>query len=69
MDTREVVWLTIQGAAQRFGVTEQTIRNWIDRDVFPAYQMNPRGRVLIRVADIEEAIMKRRLTPKKWGLG
>ncbi|MFC2059156.1 helix-turn-helix domain-containing protein [Chloroflexota bacterium] len=69
MDSNEIKWLTVKGAALWLGVTEQTIRNWIDQGVFAAYQMNPRGRIFLKVADIEEAIEKRRLSPKKWGLG
>ncbi len=53
---RNIKWLTVKGAAQWLGVTEQTIRNWIKQGVFLAYQVNPQGRVLIKMKDIVEAI-------------
>ena len=63
----QIQWLTIQHAASWLGVTEQTIRNWIDDGTFPAYQMNPRSRVLIKAADIIEAMERGRIVPKRWG--
>ena len=67
----KIHWLTIQSAANWLGVTEQTIRNWIDADVFPAYQINPkgRGRVLIKAEDIAAAMEKGRIVPKQWRKG
>lgn len=65
--TSQIQWLTIQRAAKWLGVTEQSIRNWIDDGVFPAYQMNPRSRVLIKAEDIIAAMERGRIVPKRWG--
>ena len=63
-----IKWLTIQGVADWLGVTDQTIKNWIDGDVFPAYQVNPRGRVLIREQGVAGAIERGMILPKQWFL-
>jgi len=59
-------WLTVKSAAEWLGVTEQTIRNWINEGIFPAYQINPRGRgrILIKEEDIVAAMEKRHIVPK-----
>jgi len=65
----QIHWMTIQSAAKWLGVTEQTIRNWIDEGLFPAYQINPRGRsrILIKAEDIIAAMVERKIAPKQWG--
>lgn len=56
MTVSDIKWVTIKGAALWLGVTEQTIRNWIKQGVFPAYQINPQGRVWIKMEDLVGAI-------------
>ena len=63
----QIRWLTVQSAADWLGVTQQTIRNWIDDGVFPAYQINPGGRIHIKAGDIVEAMEKGQIVPKQWG--
>lgn len=65
MVVNDIRWLTIKGAAQWLEVTEQTIRNWIKQGVFPAYQINPTGRILIKKEDIVEAIEGGRIVRRK----
>jgi len=65
MVMNEIKWLTVKGAAQWLGVTEQTIRNWIRQGLFPAYQVNPQGRVLIKMEDISSTIEEGRIVSRK----
>jgi len=62
-----IQWLTLQNAARWLGVTKQTIRNWIDQGVFPAYQITPRGRIFLKSEDIQDAIENGKLRPKEYG--
>lgn len=62
-------WLTIRGVADRLGVSEPTIRNWIRDGVFPVYRANPRGKILIGESDLAEAMRRRRIVPRSWGRG
>jgi len=64
----KIQWLGIQDAARWLGVTRQTIRNWINQGLFPAYQINPSGRVFIKAEDIQDAIENGLLRPKKRAL-
>lgn len=57
----EAKYVTVKQAADWLEVTPQTIRNWIKGGLFPAYQLNPSGRVLIKLRDIERAIKKKRI--------
>lgn len=54
-------YLTIKQVAQLLGVHDNTIRNWIREGIFPAYQLNPSGRILLKSTDIEKAIEKKRI--------
>ncbi|MBU2608099.1 MAG: helix-turn-helix domain-containing protein [Chloroflexi bacterium] len=64
----KIQWLGIQDAARWLGVTRQTIRNWINQGIFPAYQITPSGRVFIKAEDIQDAIENGPLRPKKRAL-
>jgi excisionase family DNA binding protein len=45
-------WLTVKETAERFNVSEKTIRNWMDRRLLPHFRI---GRaVRFRAADIEQ---------------
>ena len=55
-----MAWVSMKEAAELLGVHYQTIRNWIKEGILPACQPNPRGRVLLRTEDIEEALKKRK---------
>lgn len=65
MIVNDIRWLTVKGAAQWLGVTEQTIRNWIRQGIFLAYQVNPQGRVLIKMEDLVEAIERGEIVSSK----
>ncbi|MFC1964819.1 helix-turn-helix domain-containing protein [Chloroflexota bacterium] len=68
MNINNTNWVTIKDAAKWLGVTEQTIRNWIAQGVFPAYQINPRGRILIKAEEVKDTIEAGKLKPKRYGL-
>lgn len=67
MSINEINFLTVKEVAKWLGVTEATVRNWLDDELFPAYQMNPRGRIFIKESDVMEAIKNGQLRPKKYG--
>jgi excisionase family DNA binding protein len=43
--------LTVAQAAQRYAVSEQTIRRWVAREVLPSVSMGRVVRIPIRAAD------------------
>ena len=56
-----MTYLTVKQAADFLNVTDGTIRNWIREGVFPAYQVNPGGRILLKSSDIEKAIDQKKI--------
>ncbi len=65
----QMKWLTISEVATWLNVSEPTIRNWIQDELFPIYRMNPRGKILILESDVIEAMRNRRIVPRSWGKG
>jgi excisionase family DNA binding protein len=65
MNTNNTHWLTIKDTSKWLGVTKQTVRNWISQGKFPAYQINLRGRILMKQEDIQAAIEAGELKRKK----
>lgn len=58
-------WMTIKEVSQWLKVTDQTIRNWIAEGTLPAYQVNKRGRILIKEEDIQGVIEAGEFKPKR----
>jgi excisionase family DNA binding protein len=52
-------FLSIQAVANRLGVTEKTVRNWVEAGHLPASQVVPRGRVLIAETDLARVLERR----------
>lgn len=44
--------ITLKDAAERFGVHENTIRNWIDRQILRSYRL-PSGHRKLPLAEVE----------------
>ena len=54
--------LTITRAAKRSSVSARAVRRWIDNHGLPSVQIQPRGRVLIAVSDLEHFLASHRRT-------
>ena len=53
-------YLGITEAAEWAGVSQRTLKRWIARGL-PCYQAVPRGKVLLKPADIEQFLTKRQV--------
>lgn len=51
--------LTVNQAAKKFNVHPQTIRNWYRDGVLPAYRPNPKGKVFLRLEDVDKVLANR----------
>lgn len=49
-------YLTIAQAAKYLGVHHQTVRNWIRTRILKGYRLHPKGRIFLRLDDINNAI-------------
>ncbi|MDO5863399.1 MULTISPECIES: AlpA family transcriptional regulator [Paenarthrobacter] len=54
MNPEPTVWLTRKEAAAHLRLSTATLANWASIDYGPRYQRIGNGRVLYRLADIEE---------------
>ena len=55
------VFVTTTEAAEMLDVSAQTVRNWIAWGYLKAYRVNPSGKMLLKLEDLERSIEEGRL--------